>query len=205
MKQSQKEDSNKIEEHKHLEVKQLLTHTLIFLGIALVFFVLLFFFVKDYLLIAGEWFGKHLGLWGVFTYVYLVDTFIVPTTSDVIFTITQNWEPVSLLAVMSIASILGGFTGFLIGRNLNKVKFVLDITASYRDRGERIIKKYGVWAIVLAGLTPLPFSTISWIAGMLKLKPSHYILGALSRIPRIIMYYLLIKAGIVLFTGWQLF
>lgn len=184
--------------HIELEMKQLIKRTLLFLGIALAFYIILFLLAGEYLLIAGSWFGEYLGLWGVFAYVFLVDTFIVPTTADVIFTITQEWEPVSLLAVMSIASISGGFVGYLIGRNLNHFKFVRDTTRNFRERGERIIKKFGVWAIVLAGLTPLPYSTISWIAGMLKLKPAHYLLGSLSRIPRLILYYLLIKGGIIL-------
>ncbi len=187
-------------EHKHLEVRQLLIRTVIFLGLALILYVIILLIAGKYLNIAGEWFGEYFGLWGIFAYVYLVDTFIVPATADVVFTITQQWEPVSLLAVMSIASILGGFTGFIIGNKLNKLKVVRDTTESYRDIGSRMIKKYGIWAIVLAGLTPLPYSTISWIAGMLKLSPSKYLLGSISRIPRLVLYYLLIKAGVSLFS-----
>ena len=186
--------------HADLEMKQLLGRTVLFLGVALIFYVLLLIFAGEYLRIAGKWFSKHLGLIGVFAYVYIVDTLIVPTTADVIFTITQEWDPVSLLLVMCVASIIGGFSGYLIGKKLNRFKFVRDVTASYQDIGSRIIKKYGVWAIVLAGLTPLPYSTISWIAGMLKLKKSHYLLGSLSRIPRLVIYYLLIKGGVTLFA-----
>jgi membrane protein YqaA with SNARE-associated domain len=187
-------------EHKHLNVKQLLIRTVIFLGAALIIYVVVLLLAGRYLNTAGEWFSEYFGLWGIFAYVYLVDTFIVPATADVVFTITQQWEPVSLLAVMSIASIIGGFTGFLIGNKLNKLKVVRDTTESYRDIGSRMIKKYGVWAIVLAGLTPLPYSTISWIAGMLKLSPYQYLLGSISRIPRLVLYYLLIKAGVSLFS-----
>lgn len=186
--------------HANLEMKQLLGRTILFLGIALAFYILILLFAGEYLKIAGEWFSKYLGLAGVFAYVYIVDTLIVPTTADIIFTITQEWEPVSLLLVMCVASILGGFSGYLIGKKLNRFKFVRDVTASYQEIGSRIIKRYGIWAIVLAGLTPIPYSTISWIAGMLKLKKSHYILGSLSRIPRIITYYLLIKGGVTLFA-----
>lgn len=102
---------------------------------------------------------------------------------------------------MCVSSILGGFSGYIIGLKLNKLKFVRDFTYSYRDMGSHLIKKYGVWAIVIAGLTPVPYSTVSWIAGMLRLKPTSYLLGSLSRIPRIIIYYLLIKAGVTLISG----
>ncbi|MFW5800225.1 MAG: hypothetical protein ACOCV8_05360, partial [Spirochaetota bacterium] len=120
-----------IEAHKHLEMKQLLIRTITFLGLALTFYIILLIFAGEYLSIAGKWFGKYFGLWGAFLYVYIVDTLIVPTTADVLFTITQEWEPVALLAVMSIASMAGGFTGFIIGKKLNKFKIVRNTTASY--------------------------------------------------------------------------
>jgi membrane protein YqaA with SNARE-associated domain len=185
-----------------LDAKQLLKRTFVLLLIAIIVYVIIFFLFGEYLQASGEWFGKRFGLWGVFVYVFIVDAIIVPTTPDVVFAIALEWEPISLLIVMSIASILGGFVGYLIGNKLNKLKFVKDLTASYREKGELLIKKYGIWAIVIAALTPVPYTTVSWIGGMVNLKKSHYILGSLARIPRFIIYYLLIKGGI---TGINVF
>ena len=57
------------------------------------------------------------------------------------------------------------------------------------------MRSYGVWAIVLAALTPLPWSVTSWTAGALHMPWRHYLLGSLARAPRIILYYVFIHAA----------
>ncbi len=138
------------------------------------------------------------GLVGVFAFVFLVDTFVVPASLDLLFPVTMDWPPVPLLLVMSVASILGGCAGYWIARGFSRWRYVARTVAAYRARGEHIIERYGIWAVVLAGLTPIPFSTVSWIAGMVRMPPGLYALGALSRAPRIVIYYLLIRAGLTL-------
>ena len=140
------------------------------------------------------------GLVGVFCFVYLVDTFVVPASLDLLFPVTMGVSPVPLLLVMSTASILGGLSGYWIGRLLCHFRYINRTVAGYRARGEGIISRFGVWAVVLAGVTPIPFSTISWIAGMVRMPVGLYLLGALSRAPRIVVYYLLFRTGLALFV-----
>lgn len=146
----------------------------------------------------AEWAAKRAGLPGVFIFVWFVDTFIVPASLDLLFPVTLRWSPIPLLAVMSAASVLGGICGYWIGRSLYRLRFVQRTVAGYRRRGEHIIERFGVWGVVLAGVTPIPFSTVSWIAGMLRMPVGLYALGALSRIPRIVGYWALLRAGIEL-------
>ena len=140
------------------------------------------------------------GLIGIFVFVFLVDTFIVPASLDILLPITMTWSPLPLLTVMSAASVLGGICGYWIGRTLYHLRFVRRTVAGYYAKGARIIERYGVWGVVLAGLTPLPFSTVSWIAGMLRLPFGLFVLGALSRAPRIAAYWFLLRAGVRLFV-----
>jgi membrane protein YqaA with SNARE-associated domain len=136
------------------------------------------------------------GLIGIFVFVFVVDTFIVPASLDILLPITMTWSPLPLLTVMSAASVLGGICGYWIGRTLYRVRFVRRTVAGYYARGARIIERYGVWGVVLAGFTPLPFSTVSWIAGMLRLPFGLFALAALSRVPRITAYWFLLRAGV---------
>ncbi|TVR32403.1 MAG: hypothetical protein EA404_07685 [Spirochaetaceae bacterium] len=140
------------------------------------------------------------GLLGVFIFVWLVDTLIVPASLDLLFPVTLHWIPVPLLLTMSAASIFGGLCGYGIGRNLYRLRFVQRTVAGYRRRGEHIIERYGVWGVVLAGVTPIPFSTVAWIAGMVRMPPGIFLLGALSRAPRIVAYWALLRAGVQLLT-----
>lgn len=144
--------------------------------------------------------ARRAGLPGVFVFVLVVDTFTVPASLDLLFPFTRAWMPVPLLAVMSVASIMGGALGYWIGRLLYHLPFVRRTVAGYYARGVRIIGRYGYWGVVLAALTPLPFSTVSWIAGMVRLPFERYLLAALWRIPRVVGYWLLLQAGLLL-TG----
>lgn len=140
------------------------------------------------------------GLPGIFLFVWVVDTFTVPASLDVVFPLTVRWAPVPLLSVMSIASVLGGICGYWIGRALGRLTFVRRTVAGYYARGLRIVTHYGVWSVVLAAVTPLPFSTVSWIAGMVKLPFRSYVLAALLRVPRIVVYWALLRLGVGLFS-----
>ncbi len=146
----------------------------------------------------AEWAAQRAGLPGVFIFVWFVDTFIVPASLDLVFPVTLRWSPIPLLSVMSAASVLGGICGYWIGRNLYRLRFVQRTVAGYRRRAEHIIERFGVWGVVLAGLTPIPFSTVSWIAGMVRMPVGLYALAALSRIPRIVGYWALMRAGVQL-------
>ncbi|MCF7933645.1 MAG: VTT domain-containing protein [Spirochaetia bacterium] len=183
----------------HAQLKVIIRRTVG--GFIMLFLVygLLFLFMRESLLQAGSWLGEYLGLPGIGIYCFLVDMFIVPATIDVVFPFTLSWPAVPLLAVMGIASMLGGFCGYLLARTFNRLEVVHALTRAYQENGRELIRKYGGWAVVIAGLTPVPFSTVCWIAGLLELPPHTVLLATASRIPRIIIYYLLIQAGVSLF------
>lgn len=179
-----------------LDLRRLLLITFLFATGILVVYGLLMLLFGPQLMLAGVWFKDHLGYWGVALYTFLVDMLIVPTTVDVLFPFMIDWQPVRFLTVMSLASVLGGFCGYLIARTLNHFKLVFRVTESYRIRGEALIMKYGAWGVVIAGLTPIPFSTVCWTAGLLRVPMLKVFLACLSRIPRMVIYYLLIKGGV---------
>ncbi len=145
---------------------------------------------------AGIWLGEHFGYLGAAVFTFLVDAVIVPTTADIIFPFALAWDPLPLLTAMSLASMLGGFTGYWLARSFNHFSYVQRVTGSYRKRGVHMINRYGAWAIVIAGLTPVPFSTICWIAGLLKVPAGRVFLATASRIPRMVLYYLIVKGGV---------
>ena len=66
----------------------------------------------------------------------------------------------------------------------------------YRESGRRLIRRYGTWAVALAAFTPLPYSTISWLAGMLGVPPGKYALASLLRAPRFALYYLALHSSL---------
>jgi membrane protein YqaA with SNARE-associated domain len=177
-------------------LRSIIQRTLLVAGAAFIIYGITAYFLRTHLVAAGIWMKEDFGLIGVGVYCFLVDMLIVPTTIDIIFPLTSDWAPVPLLTVMSAASMVGGFMGYLIAKKLDHLSFVHKLTRGYQSRGQELITRFGGWAVALAGFTPLPFSTICWIAGLLEVRSKVVLLAVLSRIPRIILYYYMIQGGI---------
>lgn len=151
-------------------------------------------YLKNELEYLGHLFFEKFGFVGLFIDVYLVDTFIVPVTPDLFLglLITNGGNQILGLILICIASVLGGISGFYIGFYLNSRKYVQKLTKRYRERGERLFRRYGVGAVILAAISPIPFSTICWLAGIFRMRFSQFFWATFFRIPRMIIWYYLI-------------
>lgn len=180
----------------NLDWGQLIRKTIALMAFFVLVYAIALFFIKDQYYVIGNWVVTHLSLSGLALFVLFTDMFIVPMSVDIIFPFVLEWNPIPLLATMSLASALGGIGGYWIGRLLGHLKIIKAITANFSSDGERLINLYGGWAVVIAGLTPIPFSTVCWLAGMLRVNPYKVMLATLSRIPRMIIYYWAIRGGL---------
>ncbi len=182
-----------------LDWTHLVKKAVIFISFFIIVFIILFVFLKPQMQTVAKWVTETLGYSGVFLYTFIVDMFIVPLTVDIIFPFVSHYNTVPLLLTLSIASSLGGIGGYLIGRLLGHISIIKAFTSGFTQDGESLIKKYGVWAVVIAAITPIPFSTICWMSGMVKVPFLYVALASLARFPRMIIYYAAVKAGLMIF------
>ena len=178
-----------------LQWRSLMLQTLLMAAVIIAVYVVFALLFHDQMEKTGLWLSRELGYGGVALYTFFVDAVILPTTADVIFPFAMDWSPYFLLSIMSAASLMGGFSGYWLARSFNHIHYIRRVTTAYHKRGEAMINKYGAWAVVIAGLTPIPFSTLCWIAGFLEVPAGKVFIACFSRIPRMIAYYLLIKSG----------
>ncbi len=172
---------------------------LIITGILLAVYIIIYVLAVDTLHRWGLWLSGSFGYGGLALFTLVVDTFILPTSVDVIFPFVIGWSPLPLILVMSTGSAAGGFTGYWIARSFNRLPAVHRSVEKYREQNERLINRYGAWAVAIAGFTPVPFSTICWTAGLMQVPPGWVAFACLSRFPRMAVYYLAISGGISLF------
>lgn len=166
----------------------------------IVFFYLTLVPLAEIVEAAGVWMAQTVGLAGVFAYVYVVDTLILPASVDFLFPFVLGWAPVPLLAVVGPASVLAGWSGYLIGCNLGRLPWVARFTKIYSGSHLGFVTRHGMWGVVAAALLPIPFSTVSWLAGALGLNPRLYFAAALLRVPRMVLTFLLLRESIGLFA-----
>lgn len=140
-----------------------------------------------------------LGVHGVTLFVFLVDTFLVPITVDVIFPVIVDWSPYKIVLILGTASCLGGFCGYWIGRLISKIKFIHKIVIKIIGKHSEIIHHYGEWGVVLAALSPIPYSTVCWASGILDLDYRKVFLACLARFPRMLLYYYIFVGGLRFF------
>ena len=101
------------------------------------------------------------------------------------------WWQTALAA--SLASVVGGFIGYLAGWSLGPWRFRRLFGARVFRAGRRIFRKFGVLTTGLAVLIPVPFSSICWLGGIYRVS----LLGFLSIIlvTRLARFALLARLG----------
>jgi len=137
------------------------------------------------------------GLAGIFATVLFIDTFIVPMSPDIVIfvSVASARNPFVLVLTMSAASVLAGQFGYIIGKALGHTRIVRHFVKPYMRKGHYMVGKYGIWAVVIASLTPVPYSTICWLAGMMDMKYSDFFISSLWRVPRFFLWYMIIRLG----------
>lgn len=155
------------------------------------------FFLHGELQAIGTWFVSTFGLLGVFVGVMLTDSVGIPIPPDTYLfaAVTAHMEPVSLLTVTSVTSIVGGNLAYLIGTKLHRWPFLKRRMDLFRVRGEALMSRWGVWAVAIAAWTPVPFSVVCWFAGAYEMNYRRFFFATLHRAPRIVVYYYVIVLG----------
>lgn len=139
---------------------------------------------------------NYFGLGSVFLFVYLVDTFIVPLTGDLIFPLVVGMKWYIVVPLIGFASFLGGVSGYLLGNLCSKIPVVNRLTDKIIAKWGAYLDKYGIVVIILSTLTPIPFSTVAWASGIFKYSKRKAFPAFLLRFVRMGLYFVLFRAGL---------
>jgi len=101
-----------------------------------------------------------------------------------------------IVFLFAIISYISGIVGFLFGSYLNKTILFRYIRRRFLGRYHSALQKFGFFMILVAAITPLPFSAISMLVGSLHYPLSKYLWWASARFIRFFVYALIIwEAG----------
>lgn len=149
--------------------------------------------LQDQVLLVSGWFVEHLGLPGLFAGVLFTDATFFTNEPLLLAAYAGGlgFWPVYLTA--SVASVLAGFVGYAFGAVLGRSGFVK--RAFERNHVFHFMERYGFWFIVVAALTPFPYSVATWAAGATGTSLRTLLLGCLFRFPKTLFYLVLIVFG----------
>ncbi len=93
---------------------------------------------------------------------------------------------------LSIISYIAGVIGFLIGQYLNRTKFFVAMKKRVFGKFEKHLNHYGGFLVIVAAITPLPFSGIAMLVGSVKYSFKKYLYFSLFRFARFVAYSIII-------------
>ncbi len=96
------------------------------------------------------------------------------------------------VVVLAMMSYFAGVMGYYIGSYFNSTKIYRLIRTNYLRRFEKLFYQYGGFLVVVAALTPLPFSGICMLVGAVKYNFRKFIWISLLRFVRFTIYGIII-------------
>lgn len=159
--------------------------------------VLLERYLHDEVVSLGRQFVDRFGLWGMALGTFLADGFHFPVPPQfyLLTAITTGGNQVAPVAVICAASLAAGTLDYKLARYLARLKFFRKWLERTRGRVDGLFKRHGYLAIAIGSASPVPFSTLCYLAGLYRIPYRHFALFTLLRIPRILVFYFAIRAG----------
>jgi membrane protein YqaA with SNARE-associated domain len=190
-------------ELKHLIGRKFLMAALSLLGLGLcaAFLVIQ---LKDELDIATQIVFSTVGIGGVAALLFITDAFVSPFPPDslLILISASRYHEIWpwLIPLLGLLSSVAGCVGYGCGLYFSKHDWAVAWFGKFRKKSEASIRRFGPWGVAIGALTPLPFSITCWGAGLLHVPFQSVWPSCLLRVPRYVVYYVVIAYSPQLFS-----
>lgn len=130
--------------------------------------------------------------------IFLVSEMFVGILPPELFMIWSSDDPwqyyITAVSTMTMVSLFAGWLNYRIGRTLGKSDSFMNFFEKRLKlkKYQRQYELYGSGLIIVAALTPLPFSLISMLTGTLAYPQNKYLVFASFRIIRFVVYGIVI-------------
>ena len=111
----------------------------------------------------------------------IAESFFFPIPPDILLIPLALLDPQNALLyglIVVIGSIIGGIIGHQLGNKFGR-KILSTLRLAPNKKIETVFDKYGFWAIVVAGITPIPYKIFSISAGIMHYQIKLFILASL--------------------------
>lgn len=98
-------------------------------------------------------------------------------------------SPLLAALIATIGSVLGGLTAHTLGLVFGEPLAKKLLGERNFLKGEAFMNRYGVLAVLLGALTPIPFKVICWLAGIFEMPRIPFLIAAfVGRLPRFLIF-----------------
>ena len=140
---------------------------------------------------------QNWGELGLFIFSAL-ESFIQPFPVDpfLIGSVAFGMNPHLALITATLGSITGGAIGYLLGKNLGEPVFLKLFNKKYFKLGHEFFEKWGVWAVLIASVSPIPYKLMAWLSGIFEMNFFHFII--MTSIGRVIRFMIVTYGTIII-------
>ncbi len=171
----------------------------IVVGLALLFVTvaLLSSLFRAELTALGHRFVDRFGLWGMVAGAAFSDAFHFPIPPQfyMLMGITSGVPTLWTLAAVNLGSFIGGWIAYFMTRRISHVGAIARRLQRAQGLLDRVIVRYGHWALVAAGFMPITYSALCYLAGLGRVSKRGFAIISLIRVPRLVAYYYLVRLG----------
>ncbi len=90
--------------------------------------------------------------------------------------------------IATLGSVFGGLVAHTLGNKLGEPVVRRLIGENSFTKGEKLFNRYGIYAVLIAAVTPIPFKAVCWLAGIFEMKRITFLIASfLGRFPRFMM------------------
>ena len=93
--------------------------------------------------------------------------------------LTDPDSAIWLALLVTVGAVIGAVLGHWIGRKIGRPVLHRLVSKSKTARVEALFNKYGVWAILVAAFTPIPFIVFTILAGAMNFKMRPFIIASI--------------------------
>lgn len=131
----------------------------------------------EYFIETASKFIESNGVLGVFV-VSLLESFIFPVPTAIIITAgtALDLEPLSVVFIATVGSVLGALVGYSIGFRGGRPALIWLFDEKKIEKVDKLFERYGVLAVGVAAFSPLPFKLFTISAGVAKMNLASFIL-----------------------------
>ena len=147
----------------------------------------------------GEGFVGVLGGPGLFLCYFAMDAFLLPLPQDPFATLALSGGlPFGEIVFWAgLGSVVGGAVGFGLGRWFAQFNAIQTRFEDRLTRGQAFMRRWGVAAVLIAGITPFPYSVVCWVGGALRMSFWKFLVASLAiRFVRVASYLWVIEKGL---------
>lgn len=157
-----------------------------------------YFLAKKYLdfdleMLLGPIYEKPVAIFSIFLVSEVVFGIIPPE----FFMLWSLRDEVLLLYIQNIAALammsyFAGIVGYLVGSYFNSTVWYRLLRRNYLGKYDQMFNNYGGFLILVAALTPLPFSGICMLVGAVNYPKRKFLWISMSRLIRFVVYAFII-------------